>query len=134
MKKYNEEHEWVEVEGDIATVGISSYAVEQLGDLTFFELPEMDAEVSMGDSVAFVESVKAASDIYTPISGEICEINETLLDEPEQVNQDAQGTFVFKLKMSNADELDSLMNDAMSLLRDKEESYGNFVCFFSKKT
>ena len=111
MKKYNEEHEWVEVEGDIATVGISSYAVEQLGDLTFFELPEMDTEVSMGDSVAFVESVKAASDIYTPISGEICEINETLLDEPELINQDAQGTFIYKLKVSNADELDSLMDE-----------------------
>ena len=118
MKKYNEEHEWVEVEGDIATVGISSYAVEQLGDLTFFELPEMDAEVSMGDSVAFVESVKAASDIYTPISGEICEINETLLDEPELINQDAQGTFIYKLKVSNADELGSLMN---------EDEYKNFV-------
>ena len=117
-KKYIEEHEWVEVEGDIATVGISTYAVEQLGDLTFFELPEMDAEVSMGDSVAFVESVKAASDIYTPISGEVCEINEALLDEPEMVNQDAQSTFIFKLKMSNADELDSLMN---------EDEYKKFV-------
>ena len=99
-------------------MGISSYAVEQLGDLTFFELPEMDAEVSMGDSVAFVESVKAASDIYTPISGEVCEVNESLLDEPEVLNEDAQGTFIFKLKVSNADELNSLMS---------EDEYKNFV-------
>ena len=118
MKKYNEEHEWVEVEGDVATVGISAYAVEQLGDITFIELPEMDAEVSMGDSVAFIESVKAASDVYTPISGEVCEINEALLDEPEVLNQDAQSTFIFKLKVANANELDSLMS---------EDEYKNFV-------
>lgn len=118
MKKYNEEHEWVEVEGEIATVGISSYAIEQLGDITFIELPEMDAEVSMGDSVAFIESVKAASDIYTPISGEVCELNESLLEEPEVLNTDAQGTFIFKLKVSNADELDSLMS---------EDEYQKFV-------
>jgi glycine cleavage system H protein len=118
MKKYNEEHEWVEVEGDTATVGISTYAVEQLGDITFIELPEIGTEVSMGDSVAFVESVKAASDIYTPISGEISEVNEALLDEPEVLNQDAQGTFVFKLKVSNMEELDELMD---------EEAYKQFV-------
>lgn len=111
MKKYNEEHEWVEVEGDIATVGISDYAVEQLGDITFIELPEMDDEVDMGSSVAFVESVKAASDIYTPISGTVCEVNETLLDTPEVLNGEAMSTFIFKLKVANADELDSLMSE-----------------------
>jgi glycine cleavage system H protein len=72
----------------------------------------------MGDSVAFIESVKAASDIYTPISGEVCELNESLLDEPEVLNQDAQGTFIFKLKVSNVDELNSLMS---------EDEYKNFV-------
>ena len=118
MKKYNEEHEWVEVKGDVATVGISTYAVEQLGDLTFIELPEMEVEVSMGESVAFVETVKAASDIYTPISGEVCEVNEDLLDAPEKLNEDAMGTFVFKLKVTNADEFDSLMD---------EEEYQKFV-------
>jgi len=118
MKRYNEEHEWVEIDGDIASIGISSYAVEQLGDITFIELPEVDSEVSMGESVAFIESVKAASDIYTPISGEVCELNEALLDEPEVLNQDAQGTFIFKLKVSNADELNSLMS---------EDEYKNFV-------
>ena len=118
MKKYNEEHEWIEINGDIASIGISFYAVEQLGDITFIELPEMENEVSIGDSVAFVESVKAASDVYTPISGEICEINEALLDAPETLNEDPMGTFVFKLKVSNPDELDSLMS---------EEEYKNFV-------
>lgn len=111
MKKYNEEHEWVEVESDVATVGVSTYAVDQLGDITFIELPEIDAEVSMGDSVAFVESVKAASDIYTPLSGEVFEVNEELLDTPEVLNEDAQGTFIFKLKVSDAAELDSLMSE-----------------------
>ena len=111
MKKYNEEHEWVELEGDVAPVGVSTYAVEQLGDITFIELPELEAEASKGDSVAFVESVKAASDIYTPISGTVCEINENLLDEPEVLNQEAQSTFIFKLKVSNADELSSLMSE-----------------------
>ena len=118
MKKYNEEHEWVEVEGDIATVGISTYAVEQLGDITFIELPEVDSEVSMGDSTAFVESVKAASDIYTPISGEVCQVNEALLDTPEVLNVDAMENFIFKLKITNPEELNSLMN---------EDEYQSFI-------
>ena len=111
MRKYNEEHEWVEVQDDIATVGISDFAVEQLGDITFIELPEIDTDVNMADSIAFVESVKAASDIYTPISGIVCEVNETLLDEPEVLNESANDTFIFKIKMSNTSELDSLMNE-----------------------
>ncbi|MDA7818429.1 glycine cleavage system protein GcvH [Sulfurimonas sp.] len=110
MKKYSESHEWVEVEGDIANVGISSYAVEQLGDITFMELPEVDSEFSKGDSVAFVESVKAASDIYTPISGSITEVNELLIDAPETMNEDAEGTFIFKLKVSDMGEIDALMS------------------------
>jgi glycine cleavage system H protein len=118
MKKYNEEHEWVELNGDVATVGVSAYAVEQLGDITFIELPEMDAEASKGDSVAFVESVKAASDIYTPISGTVCEVNEALLDEPEVLNQAAMDTFIFKLKVSDASEFDALMD---------EDAYQKFV-------
>lgn len=118
MKRYNEEHEWVELENGIATVGVSTYAVEQLGDITFIELPELDAEVSQGDSVAFVESVKAASDIYTPVSGEVSEVNETLLDAPEVLNENAQGTFIFKLKVTSSDEFDSLMS---------EDEYKNFL-------
>jgi len=110
MKKFSESHEWVEVEGDVASVGISSYAVEQLGDITFMELPDMDMEIAKGDSAAFVESVKAASDIYTPVSGSVVEANEDLLDAPESLNADAEGIFIFKLKLSDASELDGLMS------------------------
>lgn len=110
MKKYSESHEWVEVEGDVASVGISSYAVEQLGDITFMELPDVDAEISKGDSAAFVESVKAASDIYTPVSGTVTEVNENLLDAPESLNEDAEGIFIFKLNLSDVAELDGLMS------------------------
>ncbi len=119
MKKYNEEHEWVEVQDDIASIGISSYAVEQLGDITFLELPEIDSEINMGDSVAFIESVKAASDIYAPLSGVVCEVNETLLDTPELLNEDAQGTFIFKVKIQDMSQLDSLMDeDAYSAFKE----------------
>ena len=83
MIKYSQEHEWVKMEDDEATIGVSAYAVEQLGDITFVELPEVDAEVSAEESVAFVESVKAASDIYTPLSGTVTAVNESLLDAPE---------------------------------------------------
>jgi len=110
MKKYNEEHEWVTVEGNVASIGVSKFAVEQLGDITFVELPEVDDEVEMAASVAFVESVKAASDIYTPVSGKIVEINEALLDEPEVLNEAAEDTFIFKIELSNTDELNSLMS------------------------
>lgn len=110
MQKFSEEHEWVMVEGNIGTVGLSSYAIEQLGDITFLELPELEDEVGAGDSVAFVESVKAASDVYTPVSGTITEINETLLDTPELLNQDANENWVFKLELSDTDELDELMD------------------------
>ena len=111
MIKYNEEHEWLSVEGEVATVGVSSYAVEQLGDITFVELPEIDTELGAGDSAAFVESVKAASDIYTPVSGMITEVNEELLDAPELLNSAAATTWIFKIKLSDASELDSLMNE-----------------------
>ena len=111
MKKYNEEHEWVEVEGDIGTVGISKYAVSQLGDITFLELPEIDDDTKQGDSVAFIESVKAASDIYSPVSGNVIEINENLLDTPELLNADAQNTFIFRVKICDETELDSLMDE-----------------------
>ena len=118
MRKYNEEHEWVMIDGDIGTVGISKYAVEQLGDITFIELPELENEISSGDSVAFVESVKAASDIYSPVSGVINEINEDLLDAPELLNEDAQNIFIFRVKISDIAELDSLMD---------EQSYAKFI-------
>lgn len=118
MKKYSQEHEWVEVEGNIGTVGISSYAIEQLGDITFFELPQLDTDVSAEDSVAFVESVKAASDIYTPVSGLIIEVNETLLDTPELLNEDANKNWVYKLELSDDSELEGLMD---------EEAYQEYI-------
>lgn len=110
MIKYNEEHEWAKVEDGVAVIGVSVYAVEQLGDITFVELPEVDTEVNAGDSAAFVESVKAASDIYTPLSGVVTEVNEALLDVPEQLNEDAAGTWIFKLKIRDIGELDALMD------------------------
>ena len=118
MKKYNEEHEWVTVEGDVATIGVSKYAIDQLGDVTFLELPEVDSEISSGDSVAFIESVKAASDIYTPVSGTIVAANEDLLDTPESLNVDAENIFIFKVKLSDVSQLDSLMD---------EEAYNKFI-------
>ena len=118
MKLYNEEHEWLEINGDIAILGISAYAVEQLGDITFVELPEIDTQVSKEDSVAFVESVKAASDIFTPVSGEIIEINENLLEAPESLNEDALNIWVFKIKLSDESELESLMN---------QEQYDSYI-------
>jgi glycine cleavage system H protein len=111
-KRYSNEHEWAMLDGEVATIGLSAYAVEQLGDITFVELPEVGAEGSKDDSIAFVESVKAASDIYTPLSGEVIEINEDLEDTPEQLNEDAENTWVFKLKVSDASEFETLMDEA----------------------
>ncbi len=112
MRKYNEEHEWVTVEGNVGTVGISTYAVGQLGDITFLELPEVEDDITAGDSSAFIESVKAASDIYSPVSGTVTEINEDLLDTPEVLNEDANANWIYKVELSDVSELDSLMDEA----------------------
>ena len=111
--KYTEDHEWIKVEGDIATVGISTHAAGQLGDIVFVELPDVDTEFSKGDDAAVVESVKAASEIYAPVSGTITAINEALEDAPETVNAAAEtdGWF-FKIKLSDASELDGMMDEA----------------------
>lgn len=111
-KRYSNEHEWAILEGDIATIGLSAYAVEQLGDITFVELPEIGTTANKDDSIAFIESVKAASDIYTPVGGEVIEINEELDDRPELLNEDAEGTWVFKLKVSSVDEFETLMDES----------------------
>lgn len=109
---FSEDHEWIEVEGDLGTVGITDYAQGQLGDITFVELPEIGAAVAKGDSVSVVDSVKAASDVYTPVSGTIAEANEVLADEPELVNTDAEvGGWLFRVTLSDASELDALMDD-----------------------
>jgi glycine cleavage system H protein len=100
------------IDGDIASIGLSAYAVEQLGDITFVELPEVGAEGSKDDSIAFIESVKAASDIYTPLSGEVIEVNEELENTPELLNEAAENTWVFKLKVGDASEFETLMDEA----------------------
>lgn len=111
--KYTKDHEWVAVEGNIATCGITAYAAEQLGDVVFVELPNVGRIVSQGDEVAVVESVKAASDVYAPVSGEVVDTNEALADAPEGVNEGAEtnGWFI-KLKLTDPAELDALMDRA----------------------
>jgi glycine cleavage system H protein len=109
--RYSEEHEWVSVDGDVATVGISDFAQEQLGDVVFVELPEVGAEVGAGEQVAVVESVKAASEVFSPVSGEIVEVNDAIVEEPAGVNGDAEGDgWFFKIKLSDPSELDDLMD------------------------
>ena len=111
--RYTKEHEWVKVDGDTATVGISPYAQEQLGDVVFVELPEVGKKVEKGKEMAVVESVKAASEVYAPISGEVAEINNALTDAPATVNEDALGKGWFaKIRLANKGELDGLMDEA----------------------
>ena len=108
---YTEEHEWLEVEGDIGTCGITEFAQEQLGDIVYVELPEVGQKVAQNDEIALVESVKAASEIYTPVSGEVIEANQSIADNPAQVNEDAMGEgWFFKLRISDATELHGLLN------------------------
>ena len=109
---FTKDHEWIKVDGDTATVGITAYAAEQLGDVVFVELPEAGRTVKKGEGAAVVESVKAASDVYSPVSGEVTETNGTLADEPGTVNQAAetQGWFL-KLRLSDRSELDGLLDE-----------------------
>ncbi len=111
--KYTEDHEWIRIEGDIATVGITDYAQEQLGDVVFVELPDAGKAVEKGGEAAVVESVKAASEIYAPVAGEIIEANQAIADDPALVNSDPAGEgWFFKLKIADAGELDGLMDEA----------------------
>ena len=111
--KYSQEHEWISVEGDVGTIGITAYAQEQLGDVVFVEVPAVGRKVAKGESVAVVESVKAASDIYAPVSGEVTEANAALTDAPGDVNAAPMGKgWFFKLKLSDKSELDGLMDEA----------------------
>ena len=118
-ERYSEEHEWVRIEGDTATCGISEYAQEQLGDVVYVELPEIGRVVAQNDEIAVVESVKAASDIYSPMSGEVTEVNEAVSDAPETVNEDALGKgWLFKIKISDEGEFGDLMD---------EDAYNDYV-------
>ncbi len=109
--KYSESHEWVKIEGDIVTIGVSDYAQSELGDIVFVELPEVGDEVAKGESCGTIEAVKTVSDLNSPISGEIVEVNETLEDEPTLVNTDCyEAGWLIKVKIEDATELDALMD------------------------
>lgn len=111
--KFTEEHEWLRVEGDLATVGITPHAQEQLGDLVFVELPEPGKSFKKGAAVAVVESVKAASEVYAPISDEITEVNQSVVDEPSLVNSDPMGKgWFFKMKIADPSQIEALMDEA----------------------
>lgn len=120
MSRYfTEDHEWIELDGEIATVGITEYAQSQLGDIVFVEVPEEGKDVGKGDDAAVVESVKAASDVYAPVSGTVVEGNPALEDNPALVNEDPEGDgWFFKMTLSDSSELDGLMN---------ESAYADFV-------
>ncbi|MEE9273292.1 MAG: glycine cleavage system protein GcvH [Robiginitomaculum sp.] len=109
--KYTQNHEWIRLDADIATIGISTHAAVQLGDIVYVELPKIDTEFDKGDNAAVVESVKAASEVYAPISGTITEINEALEDAPETVNTSAEDKgWFFKMKISDPSQIDSMMD------------------------
>ena len=111
--KYTNEHEWIRVDGDVGTIGITNYAQEQLGDVVFVDVPQVGRKVTKGESIAVVESVKAASDIFAPVSGEIVEANGALTDSPGDVNAEPMGKgWFFKIRLSNKSELVGLMDEA----------------------
>lgn len=110
-KRYTKDHEWVVLDGDIATVGITDHAQEQLGDLVHVELPELERSVAEGESCAVVESVKAASDVYSPLAGKIVEINETIVEDPSIVNSDAEGEgWFFRIELEDPEAFEALMD------------------------
>jgi len=109
--KYSKEHEWIKSEGDTDTIGITKHATEMLGDIVFTELPEKGSNVEKDGTAGVVESTKAASDVYTPVSGEVVDTNQAIVDDPSKINQDPENTaWFFKLKIKDKSEMDSLMN------------------------
>lgn len=110
--KYTEDHEWLRVEGDVIVVGVTAHAAEQMGDVVFVELPEAETQVTKGEDVVVIESVKAASDIVAPLDGEIVEVNGALADNPGLVNEDPMGAaWFFKIKVENAAQVDAYMDE-----------------------
>jgi glycine cleavage system H protein len=110
---FSSDHEWIRIDGDVATIGITNYALSQLGDIIFVGLPEIGRELSKAESVAVVESVKAASDVYAPISGQVVEVNVDLAADPAMLNSDPEGkAWFFKIKIANKGELDGLLDEA----------------------
>lgn len=111
--KYTKEHEWVTVEGDVAVVGVTEYAAGELGDVVFLELPEAGTIVGQGDAIGTIETVKSVEDLYSPVTGEVVEINESILDAPELVNQQPLGDgWLFKVRLVDAGEVDGLMDES----------------------
>lgn len=111
--RYTEDHEWISVDGDVATIGITDYAQSQLGDVVFVELPDVGKKLAKGEEAAVVESVKAASEVYAPVDGEVVEVNGAIVDEPAKVNEDPTGAAWFlKVRLANAAQLDELMDEA----------------------
>ena len=112
MLKFTEDHEWLKLEGDVATVGITEHAADALGDLVFVQLPEVAATLAKGDGAAVVESVKAASDVFTPLAGEVVEVNEAIVNDPSLVNQDPlDAGWFFKLKLKNVADFERLLDE-----------------------
>jgi glycine cleavage system H protein len=112
-RKYSKDHEWIEVAGGVGTVGITDHAQGQLGDVVFVELPEVGKKIAKGDAAAVVESVKAASEVFTPVGGEVTEVNRAIVDDPAKVNAEAEGgAWFFKVRLANAAELGELMDRA----------------------
>ncbi len=110
-RKYTQEHEWVQMEGDVGTIGVTDFAANELGDVVFVELPEVGAEFSQGDTVGTIESVKAVADLFLPVSGEIVAINEAVVDGPELVNTEAMDDgWLLKVKLTDPSEVDALMD------------------------
>ncbi|KQP33079.1 glycine cleavage system protein H [Methylobacterium sp. Leaf102] len=113
MLRFTDEHEWLAREGDVATVGITTHAAEQLGDLVFIELPKVGARLVKGEAAAVVESVKAASDVYAPVSGEVTEVNEAAVADPSSVGSDPQGAgWLYRIRLDDPSALDDLMDEA----------------------
>ncbi len=110
--KYSESHEWVKVEGNIAVIGVTDFAQQEMGDITYVDVPDVDDSFEAGEDFGALESVKASSDLYCPVSGKVVEVNEELENAPEQVNEDAFGAWIIKVEMSDASELDALMDAA----------------------
>jgi glycine cleavage system H protein len=110
-RRYSQEHEWILVEGEIGTVGVTEYAASELGDVVFVELPEVGGEVNLGEAVGTIESVKAVADLFTPLSGEIVEVNEAVVDTPELVNTDPlDAGWLMKIRLADSAELDQLLD------------------------
>ncbi len=109
--KFSKEHEWIKLEGEVATIGITKHATEMLGDIVFAELPEKGSKIEKDGTAGVVESTKAASDVYTPLSGEVIDTNQKIVDDPAKINEDPEDTaWFFKLKLKDKSEMDSLMN------------------------